>query len=96
MNKISNLHLAILEKATITCRDFEALLLDFTDKELPTLLDERLTVHFMQCPACRASANEYQQVITIAKELRPKKLPNGVRERLRMNLSRELGVQLAL
>ncbi len=94
MNRPSEIEIEILERPIITCDDVEEMLGDFVDGELIPTLHARLANHIDQCECCKESELEYRAVIKLAKAIRDRPVPAGVKERLRENLKAKLGVEL--
>lgn len=96
MSKLSDLHMRILEKDSISCADVEMLLGDYVDNELPSTLKARVEAHISQCVECQENEKSYRLVIELAAELPVIPVPNEVRIRLRKALNQKLGIDLPL
>lgn len=71
------------EGATADCERVVGALGFYLTHELT--IQERMSLdsHFSDCPACRRAAEEYAEVIRLARSLPPPALPPGVEQRLR-------------
>lgn len=87
-------HLRILEKESITCEDVAQVLGDYTDQDLSCSLRGRIDAHIRGCDACTELSDSYRWTVNLAHELASKPLPAGVENRLRQALNRRLGLNL--
>ena len=96
MSKIEDRHLRVLEKEKVECMDFVDLLGDYYDKDLPSSLRVRLSIHKQECNVCNNFHQGYEKVIDLAKEIKDEPAPIEVRRRLRMALNQKLGIDLPM
>ena len=96
MSRLSDHHMRILEKDSISCVDVEALLGDYVDNELPSTLKARMEAHISQCAECQENEKSYRLVVELASELPVIPVPAEVRIRLRKALNEKLGIELPL
>jgi len=96
MKRISDMHMRILEKETIECRDVEDLLGDYIDQELSATLKARLATHIRYCRHCQSEEKAYRLVIELAQELPPIPVSVEVKNRLRKALNEKLGISLPM
>ena len=94
--KLSDLHMRILEKGEIRCRDVEDLLDDYSARDLSCTLRARIDAHVHGCSRCQKACQEYRWTIELASELPDKPLPIDVQNRLRFALNQRLGLNLPL
>jgi len=88
--------LMIFEKEHIECKDVAALLGDYVDHELPLSLRDRIDAHLLDCDECKEMERSYRMTVELAHELRDKPMPLSVKNRLRENLNKKLGLNLSL
>jgi len=88
----------VFEKMQVTCRDVEKLLGDYTDGDLPNPLKMRLDEHICECSRCSDLVQSYNEVISLAGEIKKSEpgIPSEVRARLRASLNQKLGLALSL
>ena len=96
MADFTDLQLMVLEKEHVECRDVMVLLGDYADGELSATLTGRLEEHIAECDYCQEVTAGYQLTIDLARELRDKPIPADVQNRLRHNLNKRLGLNLAM
>ncbi|HMO02960.1 MAG TPA: zf-HC2 domain-containing protein [Oligoflexia bacterium] len=70
MNGYSDLHLRILERESFGCHEFETLLSDYFDGELPRTLRALADDHLKKCPNCRSAHLLFALVLLGARDLR--------------------------
>ena len=88
-------HVLMLEKGTLGCEDFETLLGDFADGDLPKTMQAMMGAHEARCEACAESKRTYLLTVRLARALKlDDGLPQGVAERLRQTLNERLGLSL--
>ena len=89
-------YLRVFEKVEVTCRDVEKLLGDYCDAELPAALKTRMDEKIQSCEHCHELLASYQQVISLAKEIKQQEqpIPQEVSQRLRAKLSERLNIAL--
>ena len=99
MCKMSDFELLVLEKHEIACEDFDALLGDYVEGDLPEVLEEKLNLHLESCSECQDGLELYQQVIDIAgvigRSTEDDPMPSGVKRRLHEKLNQSLGLKLS-
>ncbi len=96
MAEFTDFQLMVFEKETIECHDVVALLGDYYDGELPAALAGRIEEHIAGCAYCQDLEYGYRKTIELARELRERPVPVDVKNRLRQNLNRRLGLNLAM
>jgi hypothetical protein len=96
MQQLSSLELRVLEIDTVACQDVTALLGAFVEGELIACIHEKIENHIRGCPHCLEGELRYREVISLAKELTPPPLPEGVSRRLREALNSRLGLSLTI
>lgn len=96
MRPYSRYELFVLEKPMVKCADFEKLLGEYVDGEVPPTLHARLHSHASVCPVCNSSLESYNFVIASARMLGNQPLPEGAQQRLRARLNERLGLSMPL
>jgi anti-sigma factor RsiW len=67
----------------ISCQDLTEGLADFVAGELPDDRHAEFENHLAACPVCARALNDYQRVVSLARELPMPPLPEGLLERFR-------------
>ena len=88
MDNFSEDHLRIFEKEKIDCGDFEDLLDDFQDQELPDSLRSRLQSHKDTCRTCQEADLSYRLIRETARSIRDVPVPQETRLKLRNALKK--------
>jgi anti-sigma factor RsiW len=84
----------VVEKSHMSCPDVSELLGEYVDRSLPASLHGMVESHISHCPSCRALTRDYLRTIELARTLRDRPVPEGVKARLRDALSQRLGIDL--
>lgn len=85
----------MIEKGALSCKEFEELLCDYADNELPKTLKVFMDSHADRCPCCQESRRTYLLTVRLANSLGiDDKLPKEVEDRLRDKLNERLGLSL--
>ncbi len=95
MNNLSELELRVLEQPRIGCEDIEQIFGDYVDGELSPTLMQRVDEHVSCCEECQDFRDTYLLTIKLARQLKPRPMPQEVGERLRAALSARLGITLS-
>jgi len=97
MKKLSDPHLRILEKDCVSCDDVTKILDDYVEDGLPPSLRHRVMLHIHSCSECQDLEQGYRDVIVMAREIgrEEPRISRDVQNRLRSELSRRLGIQMA-
>ena len=95
MNKLTDLHLLILEKGTINCDDVVDVMGDYIDGDLTASIKDRIESHMAGCAECREFLRTYSFTVKLAASLRnDDPVPTDVQNRLRASLNARLGLSL--
>jgi predicted anti-sigma-YlaC factor YlaD len=82
-----------------TCANIDSLLFDYSEGDLKAGDKHAFEEHLLKCERCRNEVEAYQDVISLAKLVKPSSftketgtLPSHVEERLKDTLEKELGI----
>jgi hypothetical protein len=77
----------------LNCRTVTRLFVDFFDEGLPVECRELIEEHLTACPLCAASADSYEAVIRLARQLPPAPVPLELIDNLR-SAARAIGLPI--
>lgn len=95
MSFMTDFELLVFEKNEVTCNDVEKLFGEYIENETPCSLRARLDEHIQSCENCQRFQEQYKTVISLAKELGSRPIPEDVQQRLRKSLNERLGLSLS-
>ena len=72
------------------CRQVLELLSEFVDDELSAVERESLARHLNACPPCEEFLKTFQAARSLCREALMERMPEGLKERLRAYLNREI------
>lgn len=67
----------------LRCRDIGALLHDYLEGELDSVVREQLDEHLADCPGCLSFVNTYRHTVSMAHDLRCEDIPPELQSKLR-------------
>ena len=89
-------HLLLLEKGDMTIEEFDSMLCDYADNDLPRTIRVMMDAKADRCPICAELKRTYMLTVKVAGSLSGQfLLSEEVENRLRQKLSERLGVDLA-
>jgi hypothetical protein len=89
-------HLLMLEKGDMTIEEFDSLLCDYADNELPRTIKAMMDAKADKCPICAELKRTYLLTVKVAGSFRGEfSLSEDVENRIRQKLSERLGLNLA-
>lgn len=95
MTHYTDEHLLMLEKGSITTEEFDSLLCDYADNELPKTIRAMMEAKSDSCPVCAELKRTYMLTVKIANNIGQDNLfTDEAKERLRKKLNLQLGINL--
>lgn len=75
----------------LSCADMENLVDSYADGDLPDILQGKFQSHISKCVSCQELVDDVVAIVEVARTLSNRPLPEGVKERLREHLDKQVG-----
>ncbi len=72
----------------------EGVLNDYVDQNLSSAERIQIVVHLDSCESCKSMVGDFQEIVSLAAELKPAPVPSDVSRRLRQRLAQDLDSKL--
>ena len=82
---------SLIERAVLGCADVEELLDSYLDDEIEVGLARRFEAHLCRCSDCQELVQDSRSILSTARSLAERSIPDDVSRRLRQALFEQVG-----